>query len=42
VISVSVEEALLVRSDALAKKMGISRAGLIARGLRAVLAVEVD
>jgi hypothetical protein len=40
VISVSVEEELLARSDALAKRMGVSRAGLIARGLRAVLAVE--
>ena len=40
VISVSVERALLERSDALAKRMGVSRAGLIARGLKAVLAVE--
>jgi N-acyl-D-aspartate/D-glutamate deacylase len=40
VISVSVERTLLDRSDALAKRMGVSRAGLIARGLRAALAVE--
>ena len=40
VISVSVERALLERSDALAKRMGVTRAGLIARGLKAVLAVE--
>jgi len=40
VISVSVERALLERSDALARRMGVSRAGLIARGLKAVLAVE--
>jgi hypothetical protein len=38
VISVSVEKDLLARSDALAKKLGISRARLIARGLKAVLA----
>ena len=40
VISVSVEKELLAQSDALAKKMHLSRAGLIARGLKAVLAVE--
>jgi hypothetical protein len=40
VISVGVEKDLLARSDALAKKMGISRARLIARGLKAVLAAE--
>jgi hypothetical protein len=40
VISVSVERGLLVRSDALAKKMGVSRAALISRGLKAVLAVQ--
>jgi len=39
VISVSVERTLLERSDALARRIGVSRAGLIARGLRAVLAV---
>ncbi len=38
VISVSVEKGLLERSDSLAKRMKISRAALIARGLRAVLA----
>jgi len=37
VISVSVERTLLARSDALAKDLGISRASLIERGLRAVL-----
>ena len=40
VISVSVEKTLLKRSDALARKMGLTRAGLISRGLKAVLAVE--
>jgi hypothetical protein len=40
VISVSVERDLLVRSDALAQRLGISRASLVARGLRAVLAAE--
>jgi hypothetical protein len=38
VISVSVEKGLLARSDAVARKLGISRAELIARGLRAALA----
>lgn len=37
VIAVSVERNLLARSDALAKHQKISRAALIARGLRAVL-----
>lgn len=37
VISVSVERGLLARSDALARKMGVSRAALISRGLKAVL-----
>jgi hypothetical protein len=40
VISVSVEQELLARSDALAKNLGISRALLIERGLKAVLAAE--
>ncbi len=40
VISVSVERELLSRSDTLAKNLGLSRAGLIERGLKAVLAVE--
>ncbi len=39
VVSVSVEETLLARSDALARELGVSRARLIERGLRAVLAV---
>jgi hypothetical protein len=37
VISVSVERTLLARSDALARDLGISRAALVERGLRAVL-----
>lgn len=37
VISVSVERGLLARSDALASTLGISRASLIERGLKAVL-----
>ncbi len=40
VISVSVEQSLLAQSDALAKNLGISRALLIERGLKAVLAAE--
>ncbi len=40
VISVSVEQGLLVQSDALAHRLGISRASLVARGLKAVLAAE--
>ncbi|HKI33084.1 MAG TPA: hypothetical protein VKA46_14630 [Gemmataceae bacterium] len=39
-VSVSLELELLARSDALAKKKGISRDSLIARGLRAILAAE--
>jgi len=38
VISVSVERDLLARSDALARSLGISRAALIERGLKVVLA----
>jgi len=38
--SVSVEEGLLDQSDALARKLGVSRAALVARGLRAVLAAS--
>jgi hypothetical protein len=38
VISVSVERGLLSKSDALASRLGISRAALIERGLRLVLA----
>jgi hypothetical protein len=38
VISVSVERGLLSKSDALASRLGISRAALIDRGLRLVLA----
>ena len=40
VISVSVERALLTESDRLAKSLGVTRAGLIERGLKAVLAAE--
>jgi hypothetical protein len=40
VLSVSLEQELLARSDALAKSLGISRALLIERGLKAVLAAE--
>ena len=40
VISVSVERDLLGRSDALAQRLGISRASLVSRGLKAVLAAE--
>lgn len=40
VISVSVERELLSRSDSLAKDLGVTRAGLIERGLKAVLAAE--
>jgi hypothetical protein len=35
-----VEKDLLARSDALARKLGVRRAALIARGLRQVLAEE--
>ena len=38
VISVSVEKSLLRQCDALAKQMGVSRASLISRGLRKILA----
>ncbi|MEO5763463.1 MAG: hypothetical protein ABIR28_14260 [Vicinamibacteria bacterium] len=37
VVSVSVERSLLEESDALAKRMGITRAALIANGLRKLL-----
>ncbi len=40
VISLSVERGLLERSDRLARKMGLSRAELVSRGLQAVLLVE--
>jgi len=40
VISISVERDLLKRSDDLAKSLGITRARLVARGLKAVLAAE--
>jgi hypothetical protein len=40
VVSVTVERDLLERSDALASKMGLSRAALVSRGLRAMLAAE--
>jgi len=40
VISVSMERGLLDLSDQLADKLGVTRASLIARGLRAILAAE--
>jgi hypothetical protein len=40
VFSVSVEQGLLTRSDVLARSLGISRAVLIERRLKAVLAAE--
>ena len=40
VISVSLEKELLARADRLAKRKKVSRASLIARGLRAVLKAE--
>jgi hypothetical protein len=40
VISLSVERGLLERSDALAERLGLSRAAIVARGLEAVLAAE--
>ena len=39
-ISVTVERRLLAETDRLAKTLGITRAGIIARGLKAVLAAE--
>jgi metal-responsive CopG/Arc/MetJ family transcriptional regulator len=39
-ISVSIARELLSRSDVLAKELGVSRAGLIERGLKAVLAAQ--
>lgn len=41
VISVSVEQDLLKQSDRLARELGLSRARLIERGLRAVIAANV-
>lgn len=40
VVSVSIERSLLEQSDSLAKKLRVSRAGLIARGLKAMLAAN--
>jgi hypothetical protein len=39
-VSVLLDKDLLARSDALARKMGLTRSSLIARGLKAVLAAE--
>jgi hypothetical protein len=39
-VSIGVPKDLLARADALAKKMGLTRSALIARGLKAVLAAE--
>jgi hypothetical protein len=40
VISVSIEQGLLDRTDALARKMGLPRAALIEKSLRAALVIE--
>lgn len=40
VVSVSIEQSLLDRADRMARKHGVTRASLVARGLRAVLASE--
>ena len=40
-ISVTVEKRLLAETDRLAKKLRLSRAALIARGLQAVVSEEV-
>ena len=40
VISVSVERELLDRADSLARELGLTRARLVARGLKAVLAAQ--
>jgi hypothetical protein len=40
VVSATLPKDLLARADAFAKKMGLSRSALIARGLKAVLAAE--
>ncbi len=40
VVSVSVERDLLSRSDNLARDLGLSRAGLIERGLKVMFAAE--
>jgi hypothetical protein len=40
VISVSIERSLLKQSDVLAKELNVSRASLIARGLKAILAAN--
>jgi hypothetical protein len=39
-ISMTVERRLLAETDSLARALGITRAGIVARGLRAVLAAE--
>ncbi len=40
IISVSVERTLLARADALAQRLGATRAEIIARGFKAVLAAQ--
>ena len=40
IISISVEKALLARSDALAHRMGVTRADLIERSLKAMLVAQ--
>lgn len=41
-IAVHLDQQLLARCEALAKKLGISRDGLVARGLKAVLAAHEE
>jgi len=40
IVSVSLEKGLLDKCDNLARRKGLSRASLISRGIRAVLAAE--
>lgn len=40
VVTISVEGDLLTRSDALARDLGLTRAGLVERGLKAVIAAQ--
>jgi hypothetical protein len=42
VISLRVEQTLLARADALARRIGVTRAGLFERGLKAVIAAQGD
>lgn len=40
VVSITVERTLLARSDALASRLGVTRSGLVERGLRALLVAQ--